>query len=384
MKVAIVYFNFGGGHKEASVNVANALREQAPDVEVELFDGLSLSPGPIGRFWTWVWNYVQSDNQAAWNIMYNWSFFSTKFWGYWMNWWMWWDLRKALADFRPDHVLTAHFIGPPMAEKLRRKEGLDYTISHFLTEFVWHSGFDWHPFLDRYFICSEEVKQRILDNGFPEERVCMTGIPIKPVFSERMDKATAREKLDITTDKKVLFFFAGTFGGTKLERVLRETKTREVFPVVVCGKNEATQARVEKLFEEEGIDGIVYGFVDFMHTIMCACDLMVGKGGALSVSECLALGVPIVLYGSPPGNETGNAEFMQRIGGGVIADDIDAVLKNIDELLESPDRLRAMSESAAAHGFPHAARDAAAAVIAMDREARGEPVPERESETQPA
>ena len=212
----------------------------------------------------------------------------------------------------------------------------------------------------------------------------MTGIPIKPVFSARMGKAAAREQLKIKTEKKVLFFFAGTFGGTSLDRILREMKDREVFPVVVCGRNEATKARVEKLFEKEGIEGIVYGFVDFMQTIMSACDFMVGKGGALSVSECLALGVPIILYGSPPGNETGNAEFMQRIGGGVIADSIDDVLRNVDELLGAPEKLEQMGAAASAHGFPTAARDAAAGVIAMHRGEGGAQAVPPASNEQPA
>ena len=54
---------------------------------------------------------------------------------------------------------------------------------------------------------------------------------------------------------------------------------------------------------------------------------MIGKGGALSVSECLALGVPIILYGSPPGNELGNARHMEAIGAGRIADTVDDVVR---------------------------------------------------------
>jgi processive 1,2-diacylglycerol beta-glucosyltransferase len=371
MKVAILFFNFGGGHKEAAVNVKNAIEKLEPSADVRLFDGLAIAPRPIGWFWGALWNNVQSKNQGLWAIMYNWTFFSTRFWRYWQEWWMWWGMRREVAAFAPDHVLSAHFLCPPLAFRLRRKKKLSYTISHFLTEFVWHDRFDWHPFLNRYFICADDVKQKILEHGFPEEDVRMTGIPIKPAFEEPMERAAAREKLGISpkklADKKVLFFFAGTFGGTNLDKILRGMKTRAVFPVVVCGRNEAVKAQVERLFADEGIDGIVYGFVDFMATIMSASDFMVGKGGALSVSECLALRVPIILYGSPPGNETGNAQFMQRVGAGIMADTIEDVLRLVDEMLANPDKLDAMRAAGAPHSFPRAAHDAAQVVVEMDQ-----------------
>ena len=85
MKVAIIFFNFGGGHKEAAVNVKNALEKQDPDAEVRLLDGLAIAPRLVGWFWGAVWNRVQSKNQGLWAIMYNWRFFSSGFWRYWQK-----------------------------------------------------------------------------------------------------------------------------------------------------------------------------------------------------------------------------------------------------------------------------------------------------------
>lgn len=367
MKVAIVFHNFGGGHKEAALNVKAALERIAPAADVRLFDGLALAPRALGGLFGAFWERVQSKSQWMWAFMYSFPLFASRFSRYWAEWWIWWDLRAALTDFAPDHVLSTHHFCPLLAERLRRQKRLDYTITHCHTEFVWHQGFDWHPFLTRYLVPTDELQRRVAELGFPAENIRKTGIPIKAAFEHRVQKSEARATLGIETEKRVVFLFAGTLGGVELAPILRGLKSRDVFPVVVCGRSVEARARVDRLFTAESIEGKVYGFVDFMPTILSACDFMIGKGGALSVSECLALSVPTILHGSPPGNETGNAEFMQEVGAGIIADSVADVLTTVDELLAEPARLVAMADAATAHRMPQAALAAAEVILDLER-----------------
>jgi processive 1,2-diacylglycerol beta-glucosyltransferase len=354
---------------EAAKNIQKAVEAEDPDAEVRIIDGLAESPA----IWAWAMNYwwVTTQNKAGWlwDWMYNSKLFQTKLWGFFMYWLPWWGLRRALRKYKPDVVFCTHFVCVPVASGVRKgSKEIDFRLNYVVTEFIWHDSYFWWPEADQYFIAADIGRQKLLAQGYPEEKINFTGIPIKEAFATEISKEAAREKLGFPQDKKVLFFFAGTFGGTNVAKVIHEIKEMDIYPVVVCGKNESAKKNIEKLLSKEQLDGTVYGFVDFMNEIMSACDFMIGKGGGLSCAECLALGVPILLYGSPPGHELGNAEHLEALGAGVVTPTIDDVLKNIHDLLDNPDKLATMREKSKAAGHPNSSREVARAAIA-DRKA---------------
>ena len=60
---------------------------------------------------------------------------------------------------------------------------------------------------------------------------------------------------------------------------------------------------------------VAVGFTNEMHKLMAASDLVVTKPGGLTVSECLALGKPMLLISPIPGQEEHNAGFLMEEGG---------------------------------------------------------------------
>jgi processive 1,2-diacylglycerol beta-glucosyltransferase len=373
VKVAICLIHIGGGHMEAAKNIQNAVKEQHPDADVRILDGIALAPGFVEPLSRWAWNLVQNKLQFIWGWMYTSSFFSSAFFDYWMYSFPWGGLRRALRAFQPDVVVATHFVCAPLTIRLRRKKQIPSRVEFVVTEFVAHPKYDFWAGVDDYFCASDVVERGLLAKGAAPERVHKTGIPIKKAFSTTLTREAARAQLELPQDARVLFFFAGTFGGTSLEQVFKGLAGSDVYPVVVCGKNEEAKARTEALLASLGMKGKVYGFVDFMNVIMCACDFMIGKGGALSCSECLALGVPIVLYGSPPGNELGNARHMDAIGAGKIADTVDDVVATVNDWLAHPEKVQAMRARGLQHGHPNAAADVARVVAARALEAAPAP-----------
>lgn len=344
---------------EAARNIERAFKAAHPDAEVRILDGIALAPRFVAPLAAFIWDLVQNKLQFIWGWMYTSRFFSSQFFDWWLYSFPWGGLRRALTAWDPDIVVNTHFVCTPLALRLRQKHRLKMRVNFVLTEFVAHAKYDCWDGTDEYFCAANGVKQGLLARGVPPERVHLTGIPIKPAFEQHIDKAAARAQLDVPADATVLFFFAGTFGGTSLADVLRGIAGKDVYPVVVCGKNEAARQSTEQLLADLKMPGKVYGFVDFMNVIMSACDFMVGKGGALSCSECLALGVPIILYGSPPGNELGNAKYLEGIGAGQVADSITDVIAAIEDWLAHPEKVAAMRAIGLAHGHPSAGSDVA-------------------------
>lgn len=363
MKIAILLLHVGGGHMEAANNIKLALEEQQPGCEVKIIDGLAESPAIWEWFFKFTWNTVQNKVQWLWDFMYNSKIFSSKLFAWWMYHFPWWGLRRAIREFGPDAVITTHYVCTPISINLRKKEGIPKRVNYVVTEYIWHPEYFWWPEADHYYIASEMVKKELDARGYPAEQIHLTGIPIKKAFAEPLERSEARQTLGLPQDATILFFFAGTFGGTAIDELIAGIKSRHVFPVVVCGKNQALKERLEALLKKEGIEGKVYGFVDFMNVIMAACDLMVGKGGALSCAETLATATPILLYGSPPGHELENAEYLQRLGAGRVTQTIPDVLETVADLLDNPEKLEAMREASRKHGKARAAEEVAATVL---------------------
>ena len=89
---------------------------------------------------------------------------------------------------------------------------------------------------------------------------------------------------------------------------------------------------------------------------MVCADLAVTKPGGLTVSECLAVGLPMVLISPIPGQEERNADYLMEQGVAVKAHDAVALEYKIGQLLAEPKRLKRMQENMRGLGHPDAAR----------------------------
>jgi processive 1,2-diacylglycerol beta-glucosyltransferase len=89
---------------------------------------------------------------------------------------------------------------------------------------------------------------------------------------------------------------------------------------------------------------------------MYGADLLVGKTGGLTVSECLVVGLPVIANNPVPGQETFNVDFLVNQGVGFLARDEADVAAKAAFLAEHPRRLAQMADNARALAKPEAAR----------------------------
>jgi UDP-N-acetylglucosamine--N-acetylmuramyl-(pentapeptide) pyrophosphoryl-undecaprenol N-acetylglucosamine transferase len=108
-----------------------------------------------------------------------------------------------------------------------------------------------------------------------------------------------------------------------------------------------------------------------MDLALAAADVAVCRAGASTVAELAAVGVPAVLVpfpGATGDHQTANARAFERAGAAVVVPD-DALdearlVREVDALLDDPDRLTLMSKAALAT----ARRDAADRVAELVEE----------------
>jgi processive 1,2-diacylglycerol beta-glucosyltransferase len=97
------------------------------------------------------------------------------------------------------------------------------------------------------------------------------------------------------------------------------------------------------------------GFTRTIERVMAASDLAITKPGGLTSSECLAMGLPMIVVSPIPGQEERNADFLLEAGAALKAVDAAALEHKVGLLLEQPQRLAAMRERMRTHARPHAA-----------------------------
>ena len=82
---------------------------------------------------------------------------------------------------------------------------------------------------------------------------------------------------------------------------------------------------------------------------------MISKPGALTITEALSIGLPVLLHEPIPGPETDNAVYMAECGTALWVRSDERLAAAIDEVLRQPACLQAMRARAAACRHPEAA-----------------------------
>ena len=88
---------------------------------------------------------------------------------------------------------------------------------------------------------------------------------------------------------------------------------------------------------------------------MAEATLLMTKPGALTCSEALAVGLPLVLYDAIPGHEEENAAYLVNRGAALKAENAAAITPLVSELFSNQEKLAQMRLQAEGLGRPGAA-----------------------------
>lgn len=98
--------------------------------------------------------------------------------------------------------------------------------------------------------------------------------------------------------------------GKKIHRkIIARNMDAEI--AIVCGKNQKLYDKAIKLKNKFGIDNLkVYGFIDFVHSLVSISDVVITKCGASTSMEILMMGKVPVINNYIWEQEKGNMEFV--------------------------------------------------------------------------
>lgn len=192
---------------------------------------------------------------------------------------------------------------------------------------------------------------------FPKNKVFFTGNPVKDQIIN-LNREKSREVWGIDRDKPVLFVVGGSRGAKNVNNAIVEIIPRlndeNIQLIFVTGENqfEETMKNLEKnKINVKNLKGIkIFPFIFNMHDALGACDLIVSRAGATTLSEITAVGIPAILIPSPfvaNNHQEYNAIALEENGAAILIKESqlkDNVLsEQIFNIIKNKDTLNSMS-----------------------------------------
>lgn len=366
MRVLILSASYGSGHNEAARTLARAFEQER--VEVTVADHFRDFVHPLferatrALYYTvlrrapalWAAAYQAADRMASDSAL---TFGVTRVG---MD-----RLARFLEELGPDAVVTCHAT-PSVAMSALAAAGRRIPPHvAVVTDFVAHS--QWiAEHVDRYCVAAEEVRNEFVARGVPPSRVLVTGFPVRPEFEEPLDAATVRRQLGLDDEVPVVLAMAGSHGALGRLADVTEVLLRSRRPLqglVVAGHDERLATVLAR--RTAGSRVRVFGYVRDVRRLVAAADLLVTKAGGMTLAEALAAEIPLLTYGSLPGQERRNEAFASRAGVALVARSPRQLGRALDRALGDPELLDFLRKQTRLVRQPNAARRIVGSVLSL-------------------
>ena len=244
-------------------------------------------------------------------------------------------LEKHWAATRPDLVvsLVPNF-NRALFESLRRAlPGVPYVT--ILTDIADYPPHFWMEKQDQYLICgSDRGVQQARALGYTDNRILRaSGMILRPGFYQpvTVDRAAERRRLGLDPDRPTgLVLFGGQGSKAMLEIAERLADTQLI---LICGKNERLASQLRAL--KASAPRCIQGFTAEIPYYMSLADFFIGKPGPGSISEAVAMGLPVIvernIWTLP--QERYNADWVLERKAGMVLPNFRGIHEAVQELL---------------------------------------------------
>ena len=361
-KLVIFSVSAGAGHVRAAQALVATAKQSYPDVDAVHVDLMELVPQLFKKVYADSYLKVVERHPALWGYLYDKSDHEKADSG--LN-----RLRRAierlnthklgslLREMQPDYVICTHFLPAELLSRKIRAGKFNAPVWVQVTDFDVHALWIQQQ-MSGYFAAQEEVAWRMAERGIPADTIHVTGIPIMPAFDQQYDRATCAAEFGLDPNRTTLLMMSGGMGVGGIEQLAeRLLQLKGDFQIVaLAGRNKKLLAELEELAARFPGQLVPLGFTKVIERVMAASDLAITKPGGLTTSECLAVGLPMIVVSPIPGQEERNADFLLENGAALKACDAGALAWRVQHLLDHPERLAQLRQNALACGRPDAAR----------------------------
>jgi 1,2-diacylglycerol 3-beta-galactosyltransferase len=200
---------------------------------------------------------------------------------------------------KPDLVVS---VVPNFNRALREAFDLVNPGAPFITILTDLADYPPHFWIERqeqYWICGTRlaVEQAKAIGGHPGKVFGVSGMILRPDFykAEHSDRRTERVRLGLHPDRPTGIVMFGGFGSplmTQITRLLADARL-DLQLILICGRNEKLAEQLRR--RETPFPKHVVGFTHDVPHFMNLADFFIGKPGPGSISEAIAMRLPVVI-----------------------------------------------------------------------------------------
>lgn len=351
-----------GGHVFPAIAIADAVKKQAPEAEI-LFVGalgkIEMEKVPKAGYrieGLWISGFQRKLTLR--NLLFPVKLLSSM-----------WKARRIVRRFRPDVAVgVGGFASGPTLENACRMG-----IPALVQEQNSYAGVTNRLLAGKVQrVC---VAYEGMERFFPADKIVLTGNPVRSDLARlTAGKAEAAAHFQLDADKPTVFVFGGSLGALALNEAMAANTGlmaahSEVQFLWQCGKlyiERFSQCEAARLPNVR-----VLPFVDRMDLAYTLADVIVGRAGALTISELCLVGKPAILIPSPnvaEDHQTKNAQALADKDAAVMIPNSQASDRLVPEalnLLNDEARCRQLSANIRTLAKPNAAEEIAQEVLGL-------------------
>ncbi len=361
--ILILFSDTGGGHRAAARALTDALKQLDPTCDVTVADPL-ISQGPaVVRRLASLYSPMIQRSRAAWGAVYHSSNTKPTFAAIRAVFGP--GVRKVIIDLvakhDPDVLLSVHPLLNHIAHQAILKCGRPRALMTVITDLVdFHRGWTFSR-ADLVVAPTELARKVALRRRVPADRIKLLGLPVDLRFRPPApgEKHALRRRYGLDEARFTVLVMGGAAGVGNLIKQVRVLawEPHQWQVIAVCGRNEKLRSRLARV--RFATPTLVLGFVDNMPELMRASDVIVTKAGPGAIAEALATGVPVLVTGFLPGQESPNVDFVVEAGFGAFTPRENDLLDEVRVLAEGGPTWQEMSRKAAEMAHPYASSDIA-------------------------
>ena len=299
MKILILTGKFGMGHYSVSEAIGQEISRRDSNIEVSIVDILDYLMPTASKIlyksfntlvtkWSNLYNFVNINNED--NNIKTFNYFFVK------------GLDRLFLEFNPDIVISTLPISSQYISKYKSLKKSNIPLFTFITDISSHS--EWiHKNTDFYFVGDISIKKSLIDKGIDENKIIVSGIPVKQGFKDKIIK------FDKNKSKEILIM-GGGLGLISFNKNLFESLNNEknIKTTVITGNN-------KKMFEQlkskyKNIE--VLGYTNKIDFYMKRADLIISKSGGITLFEAIYSETPIYVVNPFLLQEVKNAKFIEK------------------------------------------------------------------------
>lgn len=368
-KILILMSDTGGGHRASAEALQAAFQERyGNELRVDMVDlWLNHTPPPLNqvpkgyRFlvddapWLYKFFYRMGEQSLATEpMLHTASRLLSR------------PISQVIRKHDPDIIISVHPLMQEVPLRILKRMRRNTPFVTVVTDLINVHPVWFHRDVAMCFVPSWPAYRLGLQAGLKPEQLCLHGLPIRPAFGKAFrSKPELRRELGLRPDVPMLLLIGGGEGMGRMAetteviamRLAAEGKEADsplAQLVVVCGSNQGLQENLSS--RAWPIPVWVKGYIPNVWDWMAACDCLITKAGPGTVAEAMALGLPIVLSGFIPGQESANVPFVLRNGAGVYLEDPLMIAELVFGWLGSEREVMAQFAERSSHsGHPQAA-----------------------------